>query len=86
MTDTTGCLGKSTYATRAEASDARSRIRKRPDFKADAGIDVYHCAKCGSFHLGRDARKGPKAIRKPRHELYGAMARLARYKEPTRRA
>jgi hypothetical protein len=75
--------GKIAYATRAQASKARAGVMARPGFVADP-LNVYCCGHCGSFHLGRDVRRGSKARTKNRpHEVRETFARLNRWKALT---
>lgn len=43
------CERKRRYVNRQEARRARAAYRTRQHYK----LDVYHCAHCGGFHLGR---------------------------------
>lgn len=43
--------GKIPYASRAEATKAKSGLISR--FNGHKGLSAYECAACGSWHLGR---------------------------------
>lgn len=80
-----GCLGKIGYPTRAEADQAKSRLRQKADYRADGGMAAYKCVRCPMFHLGRDKRRGVKDLRRtPDHEAGSYKARKARYVELTK--
>jgi hypothetical protein len=92
VTQTTiGCLGKIGYPTRAEANDAKKRLFakagyvKRGAGRAAVGFQVYHCAKCDRFHLGRNKRVGVIGSRRvPDHEHNSHKSRFARWQALTR--
>ena len=58
-----GCDGKVGFITRALADNARGRV--------DVARNVYRCAACGSWHLGRSMQ--------PRHSNRGR--RIAEIRE-----
>lgn len=84
--NTIGCLGKIGYGTRAEADDAKRRLFKRRDCvrggkgHTATGLQTYHCAKCGRFHLGRNKLVGVKADR--RKGIW--LKEVRRYRELTK--
>jgi hypothetical protein len=88
---TVGCLGKIGYPTRAEADRSKGRILGKAEYlrngdgRTAVGLEVYHCRKCGRFHLGRNKRKGaPPTRRVPDHERGSLKNRFARWLELTR--
>ena len=56
-----GCTGKHPYATKAEAKDALTHLRRKQT-DGDA-LKAYHCHHCGAYHLGRPKRAGAIHVR-----------------------
>ena len=53
------CGDKLAYQTRVEAHDARMGFLKRKG-KRGTRLQIYECAYCGKFHLGRPKSKRNK--------------------------
>lgn len=77
--DSAGCFGKLPYATMAQAKDAMRALRSKPSFHNGSKMDVYGCARCGQFHIGRDSRSGPSSVKRSKHGEREIMSKLARY-------
>ncbi len=53
------CEGKRSYETREEARRVQGRMVRQ----GEAGpLNVYHCARCGAWHVGHQPAKVRQAI------------------------
>lgn len=71
--------GKISYPSSAQASKAKRALIAKPDFLND-NLNVFHCAHCAGFHLGRSRKEGKRTTRRiPPHEHASVLSKLARY-------
>lgn len=57
-----GCVGKRKHATEAEAlKQLHSLMRQNIEHHEEGlnvNLGVYHCSRCGHYHIGRQKRDG----------------------------